>query len=333
MKDYLFGKTREELVHIVKENKLPAFYGRQIADWLYKKSITSIDDITNLSIRAREVLTSCFNLGIYQPSDVQISSDGTKKYLYTLQSGHAVEAVYIPDNDRATLCISSQAGCKMGCKFCMTAKQGFKTNLNSGEILNQIWSLPEKNSLTNIVYMGMGEPMDNIDEVLKSIEIITSEYGWSHKRVTVSTIGIPEGLKKFLNNSKCRLAISIHSPFNEERSMLMPMQKAYPISETLKLLKQDNSQRRVSFEYIMFAGVNDSQKHADALVKLLKGNEYRVNLIRFHKIPDCNLAPSNEKTMDDFKNYLNSKNLLTTIRSSRGEDIYAACGMLAGAKK
>jgi 23S rRNA (adenine2503-C2)-methyltransferase len=328
----LFGKTLEELVVSVKEKGLPSFSGKQIADWLYKTGISDVNEITNLSKKARKILSAEYETGLYPPADMQVSSDGTKKYLYKLNSGNFVESVYIPETDRATLCISSQAGCRMGCRFCMTGRQGLKANLSSGEILNQIWSLPEKNELTNVVFMGMGEPMDNIDEVLKSLEILTSEYGigWSHKRITVSTIGMLSGLEKFLENSQCRLAISLHSPFDEERLKLMPAQKACPIENVLKLLETDKyTQRRISFEYIMFAGINDSQQHAMALVKLLSRRDFRINLIRFHKIPNSSLSPSDETTMENFKNYLNSKGLLTTIRSSRGEDIFAACGMLS----
>jgi 23S rRNA (adenine2503-C2)-methyltransferase len=331
----LFGKTLDELVLIVREKGLPAFSGKQIADRLYGNGISDINEITGLSKKAREMLSSEYEIGLYPPANVQISSDGTKKYLYRLQSGNSIESVFIPESEsgRATLCISSQAGCRMGCSFCMTARQGLKANLTSGEILNQIWSLPEKDRLTNVVYMGMGEPTDNIDEVLKSLEIMTSAYGagWSHKRITVSTIGILPGLEKFLKHSRCRLAISLHSPFDEERRKLIPMQKAFPIKDILKLIgNNEYMQRRISFEYIMFADVNDSLKHAAALVKLLSGKDLRINLIRFHKIPDCSLSPSGETTMENFKNYLNAKGLLTTIRSSRGEDIFAACGMLSG---
>ncbi|MDR1340762.1 MAG: 23S rRNA (adenine(2503)-C(2))-methyltransferase RlmN [Prevotellaceae bacterium] len=328
----LFGKTLEELVADVVEKGLPSFSGKQIAGWLYKKGISDISEITNLSKKAREILSSEYETGLYPPTDVHISSDGTKKYLYRLNSGNFVESVYIPEIDRATLCISSQAGCRMACRFCMTGRQGLKANLSSGEILNQIWSLPEKDKLTNVVFMGMGEPMDNIDEVLKSLEILTSGYGfgWSHKRITVSTVGILSGLEKFLKNSQCRLAVSLHSPFDEERQKLMPAQKAFPVKEVLKLIEADRyAQRRISFEYIMFSGINDSRKHAAALVKLLSGNDFRINLIRFHKIPDSPLSPSDETTMENFRDYLNSKGLLCTIRSSRGEDIFAACGMLS----
>ncbi|MDR2424043.1 MAG: 23S rRNA (adenine(2503)-C(2))-methyltransferase RlmN [Prevotellaceae bacterium] len=329
MKDRLYGKTLDELVACVKKYGLPAFSGKQIADWLYKKHVDSIDNLTNLSKKAREILVANCEIGVSPPSDVKISADGTKKYLYTLPTGQAVEAVYIPDNDRATLCISSQAGCRMACRFCMTGRQGLKANLSAGDILNQIRSLPERNSLTNIVYMGMGEPLDNIDEVLKSLEILTSEYGYekSHKRITVSTIGI-DGLQRFLQASKCRLAISLHSPFDEERQQLVPMQKFYPVADTLDIIKKDEYLRRISFEYIMFAGVNDSEKHARALVRMFGGGNYRINLIRFHKISDSDLSPSSPETMEIFKNYLNARGVLATIRASRGEDIFAACGML-----
>lgn len=331
MKEALFGKTLNELVECVKAKGFPAFYGKQIADGIYGRDVGSIDEITNLSKKAREILSSEYEIGLYPPVKVQISSDNTKKYLYALKSGYFIESVYIPEADRATLCISSQAGCRMACRFCMTARQGLKANLTAGEILNQIRSLPERDGLTNIVYMGMGEPTDNIEQVLKSLEIMTAEYAYnkSYKRITVSTIGITDGLAKLLRSSKCRLAVSLHSPFDDERQQLMPMQKFHPISEILKILKKDEYQRRISFEYIMFEGVNDTEKHAKALVKMLSGNDYRVNLIRFHKIPDCALAPSSEKNVEKFKNYLNSKGLTTTLRASRGEDIFAACGMLS----
>ncbi|MDR0558891.1 MAG: 23S rRNA (adenine(2503)-C(2))-methyltransferase RlmN [Prevotellaceae bacterium] len=334
MKEALFGKTLNELVDCIKKKGFSSFYGKQIAEWIYSRDVDSIGNITNLSKQAREILSAEYEIGTYSPAKVQISSDGTKKYLYTLNSGYSVESVYIPETERSTLCISSQAGCRMACRFCMTARQGLKANLTAGEILNQIHSLPEKNSLTNIVYMGMGEPMDNIDQVLKSLEILTSEYGYnkSYNRITVSTTGITDGLVKFLQSSKCRLAISLHSPFDSERQKLVPMQKFYPVSEILKIIKNDRYQRRISFEYIMFDGVNDTEKHAKALVKMIAGNGYRVNLIRFHRIPDCDLKPSSEKNIEFFKNFLNSKGLLTTVRASRGEDIFAACGMLSTMK-
>jgi 23S rRNA (adenine2503-C2)-methyltransferase len=330
--NFLFGMTPDEIQSLAAKMKFPAYYGRQIAERLYKGDIAEIDDITNLSKQARTALAAEYGTGIYPPAVSTVARDGTKKYLYRLHSGHAVESVYIPEAERATLCISSQAGCRMGCRFCMTARAGFKKNLTAGEILNQIRSLPERATLTNVVYMGMGEPMDNVDEVLKSLEILTSDYGYamSHKRITVSTGGVREGLARFLQRSKCRLAISLHTPFDQERLQLMPMHRKFPVADIMKTLAGDPfPQRRISFEYIMFAGLNDSERHAKALVRMLSGMDCRVNLIRFHRIPDCNLSPSDETTIENFRASLNSKGLTATVRTSRGEDIDAACGMLA----
>lgn len=337
MKENLFGKTLTELTEIVKSIGFAAFTARQLADWLYKKHITDINKMTNLSLKFREALSSEFASKNEEPCGVQASADGTKKYLFKIHSGDFIESVYIPDDDRATLCVSSQAGCRMGCRFCMTARQGFQTNLTAGEVLNQIFSIPGSDKLTNIVYMGMGEPMDNINEVLKSLEIITADYGlaWSPKRVTVSTIGVLPALKQFLDDSKCHLAVSMHNPFDDERRNMMPMQKAYPIEDALTLIRQYDftGQRRVSFEYIMFAGVNDTERHAKAIAKLLKGLECRMNLIRFHPIPGSDLKGSDDKTIERFKNLLSSHGIITTVRASRGMDILAACGMLSTKEK
>ena len=334
MSNSLFGKTLSELSILVKAQGMPGFRAKQIADAIYHEGVETIDGITCLSKRERENLSKEYGFGLSAPVEAQVSTDGTKKYLYALASGQYVEAVYIPEADRATLCLSSQAGCRMACRFCMTARQGLRANLTAGEIINQIRSLPEREHLTNVVYMGMGEPMDNIAEVLKSLEILTSEYafGWGHKRITVSTVGVVEGLKRFLTESKCRLAVSLHSPFDEERAKLIPAQRSNPLAEVLKTIREHDpyeAQRRVSFEYIMFAGVNDTRRHAEALAKMLAGCDYRVNLIRFHRIPNCDLLPSDHATMEYFRDLLNRRGLPATIRASRGEDIAAACGMLS----
>lgn len=332
-KKSLFGKTLSELQEITSARGLKPFVAKQIADWLYKKEIESIDDMSNLSITAREILNTHYTLGLSKPTNVQVSKDGTKKYLFKTAGDKFIEAAYIPDKDRATLCISSQVGCKMGCLFCMTGKQGFQAHLTTGEIVNQIVSLPEYHSITNIVYMGMGEPFDNIDNVLKSLEIITSEYGlnMSTKRITVSTIGIIPGLKRYLVESPCHLAISLHTPFDDERSKLMPIENVYPISDVLEEIKSFDfgKQRRVSFEYIMFKGLNDSPRHIKELVKILNGIRCRVNLIRFHPIPDTPLVGSDYETMLKFRDALTKKGVTCTIRGSRGEDIFAACGLLS----
>ncbi|TAJ15333.1 23S rRNA (adenine(2503)-C(2))-methyltransferase RlmN [Marinilabiliaceae bacterium JC017] len=335
-KEVLLGKTLSELKEIVKSLGLPQFTAKQIADWLYKKQILHIDQMTNLSKKARTMLADQYEIGLTPPESVKTSIDGTKKYLFPAAKEKFIEAAYMPEENRNTLCVSSQVGCKMGCLFCMTGRQGFQNQLSAGEIINQIQSLPEKDGLTNVVYMGMGEPMDNIDEVLKSLEILTSEwgYGWSPRRINVSTIGIIPALRRFIEESEAHLAISLHSPFNEERKKLMPIENAYPIEQVIDVLREYDfgRQRRISFEYIMFKGVNDSQIHVNELAKLLNGLRCRMNLIYFHAIPDSPLEGSNMKTMEWFRDQLNHKGITATIRKSRGEDIYAACGMLSTKK-
>jgi 23S rRNA (adenine2503-C2)-methyltransferase len=305
----------------------------QITDWLYKKNVASIDEMTNLSARHRELLKERFELGVSAPTKVQVSSDGTKKYLYQTGPRRFVEAAYIPDEDRATLCVSSQVGCKMGCLFCMTGKQGFQANLTAGEIVNQIQSLPEREHLTNVVYMGMGEPFDNLEEVLKSLEILTSDwgYGWSPRRITVSTIGIIPAMKEFLEKSQAHLAVSLHTPFESERKMLMPIEQVYSLPEVIAAVRSWDfgRQRRVSFEYILFKNLNDTPAHVKELARLLNGLRCRINLIRFHPIPGTPLEGSDDMAVQRFKDALNAKGILTTVRASRGQDIYAACGLLS----
>jgi 23S rRNA (adenine2503-C2)-methyltransferase len=332
-KQPLFGKTLRELQEIVTGLGLPKFTASQVADWLYKKDVTTIDEMSNLSKAVRQILNEHFDFGLTAFTKVQVSADGTKKYLFPAGQFKFIEAAYIPDETRKTLCISSQVGCKMGCLFCMTGKQGFQSNLTAGEIVNQVRSLPERDSLTNIVYMGMGEPFDNLDEVMKSLEIFTSEWGyaWSPKRITVSTIGIVPAIKRFLEESSCHLAVSLHSPFEEERKKLMPIETVYSLPEVLETIRSYDfgRQRRVSFEYIMFKDLNDTPRHVNELARILNGIRCRINLIRFHPIPNTPLQSSDEATIEQFMLALNKKDIRTTIRASRGQDIYAACGLLS----
>lgn len=335
-KKSLLGLTLSELQLITQTLGMPGFTAKQIASWLYDKKVTSVDEMTNLSLKHRELLKEQYEVGASAPVDVMRSADGTAKYLYRVAGNHFIETVLIPDDDRATLCISSQVGCKMNCKFCMTGKQGFSGNLTAGEIINQIQSLPERDRLTNIVLMGMGEPLDNLDQVLKALEIMTAPYGygWSPKRITLSTIGLKKGLQRFIEESDCHLAVSLHSPINIQRAELMPAERAFPAEQIVELLRgyDFSKQRRLSFEYIMFKGVNDSLVYAKEIVKLLRGLDCRINLIRFHAIPGVGLDGSDMETMIKFRDYLTSHGLFTTIRASRGEDIFAACGMLSTAK-
>lgn len=342
----LLGLSLDELKSVAVGLGLPAFVGKQMADWIYCKHVKTVDDMTNLSKKAREALNQGYTIGCSAPVDVQRSVDGTAKYLYQTAEGHYIETVYIPESDRATLCVSSQVGCKMGCAFCMTGRQGFAASLSATEILNQIYSLPEASKLTNIVFMGQGEPFDNLDAVLKSTQALTAEWGyaWSPKRITVSSVGLAKGLVRFLDESRCHLAISLHHPVPSERAKLMPAERALSIVDVVNVLKQydfcrksknpeTTHQRRVSFEYIFFAGINDSLRHADALISLLKDLDCRVNLIRFHSIPDTPLNGVDDTQMLRFRDYLTSHGLFTTIRASRGQDIFAACGLLSTAKQ
>ena len=386
----LLGKTLEELKEIALELSLPAFTAKQIADWLYKKRVTSIDKMTNLSKSARERLSKEFVIGIDQTLQVVTSQDGTKKYLFKPQStaeqqstagqqstakqqstaerqsaaerqstaeqpgcaSGSIESVIIPDNERKTICVSSQVGCKMACTFCMTGRQGFHGNLSVASILSQFIAVEESQELTNAVFMGMGEPLDNLENVMRAIEVLTADWGfaWSPKRITLSTIGVTtqlggrgivwkgveyknvNPLKFFLDNCKVHLAVSLHNPFFEERLALMPAEKSFPLEKTLKLIREYDftGQRRVSFEYTMFNKVNDSKRHADRLAQLLRGLECRVNLIRFHSIPDSPLESSPMQVIEHFRERLQASGITATIRASRGEDILAACGMLSG---
>lgn len=329
----LFGKTLKELTEIVETLSLPSYTANQLADWMYKKKVRRIEDMTNISKASRSKLSENYTINLFPPVNVQISADGTKKYLFNSAGNRFIEAAYIPEKNRNTLCVSSQVGCKMGCLFCMTGKQGFQGHLSSGEILNQIFSITERDKISNLVYMGMGEPLDNLDEVLKSLEILTSEYGMGMGpgRITVSTIGLIPAMKTFLEKSNCHLAVSLHNPFDSERKQLMPIETVYPVKEVVDTLKKFelNKQRRISFEYIMFKDFNDSSRHVNELARLLNGLKCRINLIRFHEIPGTPLKSANEQTIIEFKNKLNKKDIQTTIRASRGQDILAACGLLS----
>ena len=358
----LLGKTLPELQEVAQSVGLPKFAGKQLAEWLYVRRVRTFDEMTNISLKGREALKANYIIGRHAPVREAISADGTRKYLFAISpanpispsergaGGVFIETVYIPDDDRATLCVSTQAGCKMGCRFCMTGTLGFHGHLPASEILNQIFEIDNFQTtsndfkpLSNLVLMGEGEPMDNLDHVLRALEIMTAPYGcaWSPKRITVSTVGIP-AMKRFLDESECHLAVSMHNPFPLERAEIMPAERMMSIAEVVSLLKQYDwsHQRRVSFEYICWAGMNDTPRHAKELLRLLKGLNCRINLIRFHegveeiKPSETNtkrFKPSNEKQMEWFRDYLTDHGLTTTIRRSRGEDILAACGMLVNA--
>ncbi len=329
----LYGKTLVELEAICAEVALPKFTAKQIANWLYVKRVTSIDEMTNIALKGRAALSESYCVGLQQPLKVSEASDGTKKYLFETSQGHFIEAAYIPSAPRATLCVSSQAGCRMGCTFCATGRQGLQHSLSTFEILNQVASIAESEQLTNIVFMGMGEPLDNMDNVLRAIEVMTAPWGyaWSPSRITLSTAGVGKELRRFLDSTQVHLAISLHNPYHDERAEIMPIERAYPIAEIIEILRDYDfsHQRRVSFEYIVMSGKNNHPHHIRELCRLLNGIKCRINLIKFHKIPDSPYFSPDDEKMLRFRDTLTAKGIHTTIRTSRGEDIQAACGLLS----
>ena len=334
--EYLYGQTLPQLEALCNRLEMPRFAAKQIARWLYDKHATTIEAMSDLSARHRALLAETYEVGLTAPEKVSISTDGTKKYLYRTSQNHFIESAYIPDGDRATLCISSQAGCRMGCRFCATGRQGLQHSLSTNEILNQIGSLPERERLTNVVFMGMGEPLDNLDNLLSALEVLTSAwgFGWSPTRITVSTAGVASRLERFLEATQVHLAVSLHNPFPHERAEIMPVEKAWPIREVVEILRRYDftHQRRVSFEYIVMSGLNDSPRHIRELCRLLDGIKCRINLIRFHKIPGSPYFSPDDRAMIAFRDALTAKGIHTTIRTSRGEDIQAACGLLSTAQ-
>ena len=334
MKVNLLGQTLEQLQELCAAEGFPRFTAKQLCGWLYDKRVDSIDSMTNLSLAQRARLNEIACIGRETPVRCQVSRDGTKKYLFPVGDGQHIETVFIPDDDRATLCVSCQVGCKMGCRFCVTGQQGFHGSLSAGDILNQLFSIPEFEQLTNVVFMGMGEPMDNLDAVLAATRVLTAPWGlgWSPKRITVSTVGLIPALRRFLDESQCHLAVSLHNPVAAERGGMMPVERAYPLADVLALLRRYDwsGQRRLSFEYTMFRGLNDDTLHAQKLVEALRGLDCRVNLIRFHESPEAPYHTSTPTAIKAFQDYLNRHGIICTLRASRGQDIDAACGLLAG---
>ena len=331
--EYLYGKNPEELAVLCNELGMPRFAARQIARWLYVRHVEDPLRMTDIAAAHRQRLAERFAPALRAPEHESRSADGTKKYLFRTLQGHFIESAYIPDGERATLCVSSQAGCRMGCRFCATGRQGLQQTLSAAEILNQIVSLPERDRLTNLVFMGMGEPLDNADNVLRALEILTAEWGfaWSPTRITLSTAGVVPQLRRFLDASKVHLAVSLHNPFPDERAEIMPVEKAWPIAEVIDILREYDftHQRRVSFEYIVMSGLNDSPRHIRELSRLLNGIKCRINLIRFHKISGSPYFSPDAEAMIRFRDALTARGIQTTIRASRGEDIQAACGLLS----
>jgi 23S rRNA (adenine2503-C2)-methyltransferase len=351
----LFGLTPKELKPIVESLSMKGFAAEQLARWMYARRAQSFGEMTDLPLAARRRLSEEYSLDFGLPAKRSASADGTVKYLFRAGDSKRaaepsepsaarpprfveapprfVEAAYIPTDDRKTLCVSTQAGCRMGCLFCMTGKQGLQGHLSASEILSQVRGIPESAALTNVVYMGMGEPLDNLENVLRSLEILTSDwgFGFSSQRVTLSSVGLLPALEEFFRRSKVRFALSLHSPFEEERRSLMPVQNVHALSQVLAFLKeaQRTDARRITIEYILFEGVNDSPRHRRELVRILRGLKTRVNLIHYHAIPGSPLRGSSDRVLAEFQEALVSNGISASVRRSRGEDIQAACGLLS----
>ena len=332
----------EEFQDFVQNLGLEKYRARQIAQWLYKKRIRSFDEMTNISKSVRKLLSGNAEIDVLKPVKVEESADGTRKYLFELEDGNRIESVFIPEKDWNTLCVSTQVGCPAQCKFCLTAKDGFTRNLTAAEIVDQYIHVQrdvgEDRRISNVVFMGMGEPLLNFDNVKKAVEIMTDRnmLDLSTRKITISTVGIVPGIDRMAKEmNKVKLAVSLHATTDETREKIVPLNRRYPISEIMAALKRypaDNI-RRIMIEYVMLKGVNDSIEDAKRLVKLIKGIPVKVNLIPFNPYPGALFEPSPREQIEKFQKVLWDYNIAAFIRDSRGQDISAACGMLRTKEK
>lgn len=334
-KNELLGVTRAGMDGWIQEQGLPKYTASQILQWIYRHHCPDPAAMTNLSRQNRERLSAVYESGASAPLERAAAADGTLKYLFPVEgeSGRFVESAVIPDNGRATLCLSTQSGCRMGCVFCQTGRQGLGCNLTSGAILNQFHSLPEREQITNIVYMGMGEPFDNTDAVLQSLEAFTAEWGYamSPTRITVSTAGLIPGMVRFLEESRCHLAVSLHSPRQRVREQLLPVARRYPLEQLFAALENHRwePQRRLTFEYIVFPGMNDTSEDVQLLARQARRLHARINLLSWHRVPELDLPGSSREQVEQFQAQLQRHGVTVTVRRSRGEEIGAACGLLS----
>jgi len=330
------------LKEFVKELGLEPYRAKQIAQWLYKKRVNSFEEMTNLSKEARKKLAERAELHPLKLVKVEESSDGTRKYLFELKDGSRIESVFIPEKSWNTLCVSTQVGCPAGCKFCLTAKDGFTRNLTPSEIVEQYVAVQrdvgEERRISNVVFMGMGEPLLNFDNVKRAVEIMTDRdmLDLSTRKITISTVGIVPGIERMAREmNKVKLAVSLHATTDEVRDFLVPLNKKYPIKEIMAALRRypaDNN-RRIMIEYVMLDGVNDSLEDAKRLAKMVKGLPVKVNLIPFNPYPGAPFKPTPRERIEEFQKVLWDRNIAAFIRDSRGQDISAACGMLRTKEK
>jgi len=333
IKKRLCGLTASEISGLIQPGGFDHSAAIKVANNIYKKRITNLPDLTGISKKLISFLESNSETGIYPPAASEVSGDGTIKYLYISPEGLKIESVWLPDNKRRTVCVSTQSGCRMGCPFCVTGRYGFHGNLSAGDIVNQVISLPGSQVATHVVFMGMGEPMDNLENVIRACSILTAQWGVSLSpgNITVSSVGITPAVAVFLERSKCNLAISLFSPFSDERLRVVPAEKIYPVHEIIGMLKTFPvvRKRRFSAAYIMIRDVNDTDRHLEGLKDLLAGSGIRVNLIPYHQVKGDVYVSSSDERLMHFKHELVIHGISASVRKSRGADISAACGLLA----
>ncbi len=343
----LLGLTRQDMEAFFAEMGEKAFRASQVMKWIYQFGIDDFDAMTNLSKSLRDRLKEVAEVRLPEVVQDMPSSDGTRKWLLKVDEVNHIEMVYIPEAERSTLCVSSQVGCTLACSFCSTARQGFNRNLSVAEIVGQvalaarIIGLPDNKGervITNVVMMGMGEPLLNLDNVVKAMDLMQDDlaFGISKRRVTLSTAGVVPGIDELRAQSDVSLAVSLHAPNDALRDELVPINKKYPIKELMAACKryvEGKPHRRVTFEYVMLAGVNDSPEHARQLVKVLRGVPAKVNLIPFNPFPGAPYVCSSLEAINAFREVIMQAGIITVTRKTRGEDIAAACGQLAGKVK
>ena len=332
-KRQLVGLTYDEIAKSLQSSGIDTKYAGRIAYWLYKRKLRHLTDIDNIAGDVKRLLAENFTSGITPPPKRTESSDGSVKYLFNYPRNRSAETVFLPDKIRSTVCVSTQCGCARSCLHCRTGEMGLRGNLSAGEIVNQVLAIPESEEVNRVVFMGMGEPLDNVDEVIKAINIFTAEWGLAlgSANITVSTVGIIPGISKILKATSCNLTLSLVSPIPGERVALVPAEKIYPAAEVISIMKSapPANKRRFTIAYMMIDGVNDSDTHLEALTQLTAGSSVRVNLLKYHPHGDLPFRPSSADKMDHFRVRLLASGISASIRRSRGEDISAACGMLA----
>jgi len=338
MKTDLKDLDSEEIELWVEEQGLEPYRGRQIRQWLLQKCAASFDDMTNLPKTLRGLLKERAFIHPLTHIETQTSADGTRKYLFRLGDGHYIESVLIPERDHSTLCISSQAGCAMGCRFCLTARQGLKRNLTSSEILEQVILarrfLDDSDRLTNIVLMGMGEPLANYDAVLKAMRNMVAEDGmnFSHRKVTLSTCGLEPRMRRLGKDTTVNLAVSLNAADDATRNDLMPVNRKYPLKRLMAACRDFPlpNRRMITFEYILISGINDRDADAFGLIRLLSGLRAKINLIPLNPCPALDMVPSSPERILAFQDIILKHHFTAIIRKSKGRDISAACGQLSG---